>query len=302
MFPCLPSSKAPATRNGLNNATKDPEQVRRWWSENRAYNPAINLGESNLTVLDVDTGLATREDAQRFCDRFPKTFTVQTGRRPEWGVQLFFTGLASNRPYELDGGVSGEIRSTGYYVMAPGAVHPKSRQTYKILRDLGLVPIPPAILELSERRMPKPMGVSDEKIGPSSRHYYLNSRAAGLVNEGLFGDGLVNALIWLYENRCVRDADKDAKVRSGELVSIARWAEQNVTPGLWKEDAQLIARLVIEDPRWKSAWEGDLTAFDGDSAQAFEYLMDGLFAREVKSWQIERIVQASLLHKQMEGE
>lgn len=300
VFPCLPRSKAPATKNGLNAATKDPQQVKRWWTENPAYNPAINLGLSNLTVLDVDTGVTTREQAQDLCNQFARTFTVRTGRRPDWGIQLYFSGVTSNRPCEWSG-ISGEIRSTGYYVMAPGAIHDKTGERYAILRDEPLPPIPPTILELSQRRMPKPIGGSEEKIAPSSRHYYLTSRAAELFAAGLSGDGLATALVWLYEHRCVRDAAKDAKVKAGELVGIARWAEQNVTPGLFKDDTQLIARLVIDDPRWKAAWEGRLGEFSGDTAQAFEYLAAGLFAQDgIKPWQAERIYKASPLYHQLE--
>ena len=301
VFPCMPRSKAPATRNGVNAATKDPEQVKRWWTENPAYNPAINLGASNLTVLDVDTGLSNIEQARMLCDQFPRTFTVRTGRRPDWGIQLYFSGVTSNRPYEWSG-VSGEIRSTGYYVMAPGAIHDKTSERYLTLRDEPLPPIPSTILELSRRRIPKPTANSEEKIGSSFRHYYLTHRAVGLFGEGLSGDMLVKALVWLYENRCERDPAKDAKVKSGELEGIAQWAERNITPGLWREDTALVARLVVDDPRWKAAWEGDLSQFNGDIAQALEYLMDRLFAQsdQVKPWQVERICKASPLHKKLE--
>lgn len=296
VFPCLPRSKAPATKNGLNAATKDVEQVRRWWDENPAYNPAINLGASNLTVLDVDTGLGTREKAQDFCERFPRTFTLRTGRRPEWGVQLYFTGTAPNRPYELEGGISGEVRSTGYYVMAPGAIHDKSGETYVILRDLLPAPIPPLILSLVEKKIPKPIAASEEKVGPSFRHYYLTARAVELFASELSGEGLINALKWLNHNRC-----SPPKNIPGEIEGIARWAEASITPGLFKEDTQLVARLIVEDAKWKAAWEGKVDEFS-DVAEAFEYLIARLFAQgqHLKPWAIERICKASPLHKLIE--
>jgi len=303
VFPCLPRSKRPATLNGLNDSSTDESLIRRWWTENPGYNPAINLGASGLTALDVDTGLADRESAKKLCDFFPHTLTVRTGRRPDWGIQLYYAGLSSNKPYELTLpglNVSGEVRSSGYYVMAPGAVHDKSGATYAILRDVNpLPPVPPKIVELAARKIPKPVAGAPEKVKPSFRHYYLTARAVELFGAGLSGKGLVAALGWLNENRC----DPPKRV-PGELEGLADWVERNVTPGLWKEDTVLVAKLLADDPKWKSAWAGSLASFDGELATALEYLVQRLFAsgRDIKPWQVERICKAAPLYRLVEGD
>lgn len=53
VLPLLPNSKVPATRNGLKDATRDPEQIKAWWSANPNFNVGI-LAPENVLVLDVD--------------------------------------------------------------------------------------------------------------------------------------------------------------------------------------------------------------------------------------------------------
>ena len=53
---CKRAGKHPRTRNGLKDATRDPEAIRRWWTDNPDANIAIATGHEYLMVLDVDTG------------------------------------------------------------------------------------------------------------------------------------------------------------------------------------------------------------------------------------------------------
>lgn len=52
VFPCLPGQKRPATQHGFKDASTDPAQIDKWWSENHDYNVAIATG--GYLVLDVD--------------------------------------------------------------------------------------------------------------------------------------------------------------------------------------------------------------------------------------------------------
>jgi predicted P-loop ATPase len=52
VFPLKPNSKEPSCANGFRDATTDPEQIKRWWSENPNYNIGISAPE--LLVVDVD--------------------------------------------------------------------------------------------------------------------------------------------------------------------------------------------------------------------------------------------------------
>jgi len=65
VFPCRPRGKEPLTSHGFKDATTDPEQIRRWWSEHPDANLGLATGLlSRLVVLDDrDLQLALERDA-----------------------------------------------------------------------------------------------------------------------------------------------------------------------------------------------------------------------------------------------
>jgi hypothetical protein len=136
VFPCYPRSKAPAGEvvpHGWKEASNDEAQIRAWWARNPNYNPAIALEQSGLVVYDFD-------EIAPF-PNLPPTFTVKTGRVPVNGVdgiQMYYTGSCKTHTHP---GGSGEVRSRGAYVMAPGSVHP-SGNLYKVVLNGPLAPSP----------------------------------------------------------------------------------------------------------------------------------------------------------------
>ena len=55
VLPVVPDGKIPATQHGVKDATTDPEQIARWWSQNPEFNIGIAAGErSGIVVFDVD--------------------------------------------------------------------------------------------------------------------------------------------------------------------------------------------------------------------------------------------------------
>lgn len=55
VFPCLPGSKRPATRDGVKAATTDVDRVTRWWRANPRFNIGLATGDG-LVVVDCDAG------------------------------------------------------------------------------------------------------------------------------------------------------------------------------------------------------------------------------------------------------
>lgn len=304
IFPCKPREKKPhggLAPNGVKDATADPVLVARWWQVCPDANPAVALGPSNLTVLDADSGLETVEEARRWAQKheFPPTMAVRTGRRTSFGLQLYFRGLSPNRPYFHDG-VKGEVRSAGYYVLAPGAVHPVSGEAYEILRDLPPAPVPALITRLTKATLPRPQGT--ELVGESQRHYYLVERARELCFAGLSGAALVQALEWLYYQRCERDPAKDARVKRGELKDIATWAEQHPPAfPLEPRDFAQVRFLEKRYPKAARAWAGEVREFD-DAEAALTYLIQALDEVGCAKDQLTRIVGASPLYRTVHGE
>ena len=55
VFPLMPNSKAPLTKHGFKDASKDPADIKRWWTDQPAANIGIATGViSGLVIVDVD--------------------------------------------------------------------------------------------------------------------------------------------------------------------------------------------------------------------------------------------------------
>lgn len=222
IFQCGEKSKQPnpaTAPRGVNSSTNDRATVEKLWTEYPNANIGIDLGRSGLTVWDIDHGLADIAAAREWISKMklPSTFTVRTGRRDAFGLQLFFQGLTRNHPYSY-GSISGEIRSAGYYVLAPGSIHDKSGEEYAILADRPFAAMPALVLELTKERAPRPQGTETKKVPASWRHYYLLERGQELYFAGLTEEMLERAIRWLYEHRCAHDPAKDERIADNEVI------------------------------------------------------------------------------------
>jgi hypothetical protein len=145
------AGKTPITAHGKNDATLDPERIQAWGKASPKANVGISCGPSGLCVMDADTGLKDEADFIAWRDRngLPITYTVRTGRRPGFAVQMYYLGSLKDGKFELDG-VTGDIKSLGGLVLAAGSVHPDSGETYYELVDVPLAPVP-AIVDQSRK-------------------------------------------------------------------------------------------------------------------------------------------------------
>lgn len=298
VFPLLPKSKLPNARfvaQGVKNASNDPKQIAEWWKSEPEGNFGIALGPSKLVVLDVDSGLNNLDEARRWAthNQVPHTFIVRTGRRSSFGIQFYFTGCVPNKPYEFQG-VTGEVRSAGYYVVGPGSIHPDSGQPYSVLRDAAPAQVPSFIFNLANRKVPRPIGDETEKVSPSFRHYYLMERARELHFAGLDGAGLEAAITSLYFTRCERDSAKDGRIgrEAGEIV---QWIHDHPAVYPLQPNDFRTLRHAEKDPKVKLAFSGQLDLFDGSPEAAFQYLVTGLRTLGANVDQIKRIVAISNL-------
>jgi hypothetical protein len=189
VFPCWPQTKDPLTHHAHKDASNDEARVRVWWARTPEANIAIAPGPSGLTVLDVDTGLTDEDSLRIFCEAYniPETFAVRTGKRPQYRVQLYFSGgTTSFNGWHLDG-YSGDLRGSWGYVMAAGCIHPESKERYKVLWDKPLAPVPDCVRTLK----PKPLEhIVQDDNAPITEFRNENmirmlgkARAAGLTDE-----------------------------------------------------------------------------------------------------------------------
>lgn len=104
VFPCVPRGKVPAVRDWEHTATRDPEQIRKWWDHPApAWNIGAAVGRSGIVVIDLDiagdepapepfAGATGGADvlarlAANAGEPIPTTWTVST---PSGGSHLYF--------------------------------------------------------------------------------------------------------------------------------------------------------------------------------------------------------------------
>lgn len=134
VFPIKPRGKAPLTEHGCRDASKDPQQIEKWWLRWSSANIGIATGDASngLVVIDLDVdrekgidGRATLREWEKQHGRIPdKTWLAITGRG---GYHYFYhdkTGI-KNRTGLYEGV---DIRGEGGYIVAPPSIHPNGRQ------------------------------------------------------------------------------------------------------------------------------------------------------------------------------
>jgi hypothetical protein len=130
VFPCKARGKAPATKNGLKDATTDLAVIRAWWHEHPRANIAVVTGAAaGLWVLDIDVDPVKGEDGgaslaalERAHGSLPATVEQRT---PRGGRHLLFQHPGSkikNSAKQLGAGL--DVRGDGGYIIAAPSVHP----------------------------------------------------------------------------------------------------------------------------------------------------------------------------------
>ncbi len=147
VFPCIPGDKKPIKGvSGYLDASNSEDQIRAWWAATPNANVAIATGKSVLVVLDIDAGLKNEADLRALmaAHDLPETYTVRTGKRTAYAVQLYYRGgdCPSFNHWAV-GEHGGDVRgSTHGHVMAAGCVHPDSGERYEVLWDRPIAPMP----------------------------------------------------------------------------------------------------------------------------------------------------------------
>ena len=165
VFPLKPRTKVPATRNGLHDATCDPEQIRRWW---RPSNPLWNIAirpASHLLVLDVDPRSGGSLDD---LGQFPTTRTASTGGGG-FHVWFRYAGPVRGKLADTDGV---DIKSHNGYLVAPPSIHPSGGR-YVWIDEHPAAVLPDHLVE----RVSPPVRVPQ----PRSSSPRFGHPAAGLV-------------------------------------------------------------------------------------------------------------------------
>lgn len=210
VFPCAPKTKRPMIPRvdggqGYRDATTEEAQIRAWWEKWPKCNIGIACGASNLAVLDIDLGLDGPEDFElwKAAVKLPGTFTVRTGRRTGYGIQMYFEGAVPGVDFELNG-CKGQVKSIGGYVMAAESIHPDSGEAYSVYSGTQVALLPDVVRALKTPKRERDATGKMERLGVGDgRHDALTSIAGRLRNDGLEKDDLAQALVPINTAICL---------------------------------------------------------------------------------------------------
>lgn len=118
VFPLVRDEKRPLTRHGFKEASRDPYQLERWWTEGSTHNAGIATGRSSgVVVVDLDGERGIASFARYVLAGLPPTWCALTAG----GVHLYFahpdTSDLPNTVHKL--GPNIDTRGDGGYVVAP---------------------------------------------------------------------------------------------------------------------------------------------------------------------------------------
>ena len=175
------------------SASNDPEQITKWWTASPNANVGIDLGRSNLTVLDFDNGEPPAEL------NLNGALRVKTAR----GTHVYFSGINKQGKMYFNGQPVGDIKSEGGYVLAPPSVHPDG-PVYTVAGGKDLAPLAAATLERLRPAEKGPVDASPngEKIPRGQHDTTLFKIACKLRGVGLEEKAILEAVIEVCEKRC----------------------------------------------------------------------------------------------------
>jgi putative DNA primase/helicase len=195
---CPSPGKHPRTKNGLKDATTDPDQIRCWWGAC----PMANIGVAvplGIVAVDIDgpdgvNALRARGYA------LPETATVETGRGRHY---LYRTTEPIGPKTAVLPKV--DLRGPGSYLVAPPSLHPSGRR-YRWLRGLeeGLAEAPAWTREFvkSGRGIDGPAPPIPDVIVEGRRNSTLASLAGSMRRRGAPAPVILAALLEANRLQC----------------------------------------------------------------------------------------------------
>jgi hypothetical protein len=225
VFPLYPRSKRTLARShGLLDATIDPDQIRKWWTENPNYNIGMNCGRSNRVVLDVD--VKNDKDGRialyGLVGERVDLLSSKRANTPTGGFHIHYehAGIdVRNSEGALGEGI--DVRGCGGFVMMhPSFIDDKEKGVYGSYawvvdeegEELPCLPFPDIFLVKKSAKgiLVPALPDNGEKIPEKQRHKRLLSYAGKLRDKGSSANEIYAALSVRNQERCSPPKDDDA--------------------------------------------------------------------------------------------
>lgn len=255
VFPLKAKSKVPLTAHGFKDASSDPEDVRRWWSEAPGANIGIATGKaSGLFVLDVDIDNAKGIDGEQALKDFERergkldknTWLARTGRG---GFHLYYQSNGQPTPCTTGGNGRGlakglDTKGDGGYIVAPPSQH-ENGNLYEWIKapDKPIAPVPDILLNALRESHKHKKEPETTKFAEGSRNDSLFRLAVKAHKDGA-SLAAIRALLKAQNEEC------NPPLSQTELNSILNSATRYGDPQ--KDPIPLVplTDIVSEEPEW----------------------------------------------------
>ena len=196
---CDSEGKHPRTLSGKDDATRDEEQIKRWWNMWPDANIGLRTG-AGLVVIDVDPRNGGDASITELEERHGRLDTL-TARTGGGGFHLYLRGDLPDRKGLLPGI---DLKAGGGYVVAPPSLHVSGRR-YTWKTDVRrIAPAPRWLRELAEAEGGGlgPAPALDTAIPEGMRDDTLTSLAGTLRRRGLVAAEILPCLEAVNRLRC----------------------------------------------------------------------------------------------------
>lgn len=212
VFPVAPRGKEPITQHGYKDASQDPEQIKKWWTDNPTANIGCPTGLNDLLVVDIDNhddgsgepvdGSDSLREFERNHGELPETANSITGGG---GYHYLFR---TNRKVKSRIGVLPgiDIKADGGYIILPPSIHPNGDPYIweNTIDEIGITEANDLVYELAtmgKSKKNKKYRMPNEII-EGGRHDSFFKVACSMRATGLSQDGIEAALLKENERRC----------------------------------------------------------------------------------------------------
>ncbi len=209
VFPCAPRRKTPLTSHGLNDATTDRDQIKRWWTQHPEAN--IGLRTHGLTVIDIDGADNTWLTDQGLLGN--NLTTAPRSRTPRGGFHCIFRQPEGKEWRNTVNKLAPHVdtRTVGGYIVVPPSVGNLGRyewiEGHELDQPLHRLAAPPEWLvkQLDGLASKLPASRANEltkHIHEGERNSTLTSLAGGMRRIGMSQNEIGAALQVVNQFRC----------------------------------------------------------------------------------------------------
>jgi hypothetical protein len=242
LFPCAPGGKAPLTEHGFHDATIDPEQIERWWTQHPSAN--IGIPTHGLVVIDIDgDGNPWPGGPERMLDLAAGPMALT----PRGGSHRLFRQPAGKHWRCTEGRLAPKVdtRADGGYIVAPPSIV-EGGKAYRWAPGLELddppdrLPEPPPWLAQELDRLAAPAPKSGQAAPPANGTPTLAHVAAGSPEANAIPEGQRNATLARLGGNMRRVGMSQAEI----AAALLRVNTDRCVPALSPREVERIAASI----------------------------------------------------------